>query len=112
MRVDDVLDSAAKLVEQPGWWNQHTLFKRDWCDGSVTSVCAMGALIYVITGDVKSSEIMAGENGVLFEEASRALEARIDTSIPRFNDQPSRTADEVATAMREAAAEWRISHGK
>lgn len=90
----DVLLKAASRVEQEGMWCQKSMFTHD-VNGRRLSACAVGALL-----------ISACELEAYVGDAINALSGHLNTGwggVTAWNDEPGRTAFEVAEAMRKAA---------
>lgn len=100
-----ILLAAADLLSKPGGWTQGALArnrKGEWVSESQKSAvcfCAMGALWRAARDEV-------GPTFSHFDvdPASEALEAVIGDHVADWNDELGRTADEVVTALRKAAA--------
>lgn len=83
----DVLERAAELLERDGWCQRQL----HHCDGSR---CVRGAII--------DAALEVGEGSLPPSEwLRRHLGAK--RSLPEWNDDPGRTADEVIAKLREAA---------
>jgi hypothetical protein len=98
MTEADVLDKAAKIIEERGWCQGKEAFRSG---GPTCAAVAIGIAAPVGTG--------------LRGQAERFLHHWL-TPTPRnvifWNDAPGRTADEVITALRSAAAAWRAEHAQ
>ena len=102
--VRNVLLEAADKIERLGWWQVNI----DWqvgidIDTHNGGYCALTAISVVTTYTT-------------FERAQKRLaqylRLRQGTSIPRWNDAPGRTKEEVITALRNAALprnQWRVA---
>lgn len=99
MTPQEALLKAAALIEQPGRWTQGSYAKdRNGFPVSHTSkeaicFCMMGAVYKVVP--YKEDNLLSGV---------RSLLRPIIGDAGPFNDAPGRTAQEVAEAMRKAAA--------
>lgn len=84
MRVSEVLDGAADLIEAAGWW-----------DGTMgtSGHCAVTAIVHSVG---TASEI---------EQALSPLRRRVGQPIPMWNDEHD--ADTVIETLRKVAAEAR-----
>lgn len=100
----EVLREAARLVRQ-GWsqgafardWKGHTVLVRSF---RATNFCAVGAIRYWC-GETNHDLALRAEQKLL--EVLRRRDSAL--TVVKFNDAPGRTADEVAAALEEAAAQ-------
>lgn len=105
-KVAEILENAADLLEVHGWCQDRS---RD----DEGRMCAMGALYQSTFGpgvwECPSRVEYDTEHGYL--EATRALNRKIGTqrSIPGWNDNSERTADEVIEAIKATAKDIRNS---
>ncbi|MGW5267212.1 DUF6197 family protein [Rhodococcus sp. NPDC003994] len=104
--VADVLDAAGDIV-QNGW----TRFRYRSGDGCY---CALGAITEAADRlSVASSQPSYDRFGVDIKAGARLAAVlgipatSMHIGIPRWNDDPDRTQDEVVTAFRTAAAQER-----
>lgn len=116
--ASDVLLKAASRIEEEGMWCQGRWFDTRELGVEASSVgtgspgwqarklrerdlrvpeCADGALISV------HAELTGQVHGPALQKARRKLRATVNDSPILWNDQPDRTAAEVAEAMRQAA---------
>lgn len=86
--IADVLDDAADYIEKYGW-TQGAL------QLDTGEVCAMGAISRCATDALP---------GWAFKSLSRYLDRQI---IPKWNDQPGRTKQEVLDALRGCSKDLR-----
>jgi len=107
---DVVLDDAANLLEKEGVWCQGFIGKE--VDGEIVHACAMGAINVTATGKLSANSIStpAGDeirNLNLVSKAYELLSRVVNDNIAYWNDTPEQTADDVVTAMRTAAENYR-----
>ncbi len=101
MTVADQLRAAAGRVREG--WCQHT------CRQGVQSVCTIQA---IYDQSEKSSHKWWVAQWYLMSFLGVRMEGVHDCSaLIRWNDQPSQTAEQVATAMEDAAFQWEVEHG-
>ncbi|KPI09907.1 hypothetical protein OV450_3398 [Actinobacteria bacterium OV450] len=84
-----ILGEAIKVLERDGW-HQGGLVAADG------AVCAMGAINRAATGSAHDYT-MAGALAVC------TLQMSIGQQVPQWNDDPSRTKEDVILAMKKAA---------
>ena len=95
MTAEEVLAKAARIVEA-GW------YQGGYVSPDGTKVCAMGA-IRVAAGE-RISELNSYRPSKVADPAIVALSYEVDDvrGIGMWNDTPGRTAEEVATTLRNA----------
>lgn len=91
--VADVLLDAAAYIEEYGWFQLGSYR----CYDGPEPACAMVAIAFV-TDDYRADDHVGSK-------ALCHLETVIGGSVPRWNDAPGRTKQEVVAAFRKAAAE-------
>lgn len=108
MLYDKKWDKPVEVELEP--WRKHLLdaaqYIRDhgWCQHNSTApdgsgrVCAVGALGYV-AAEYGYDYIHSPDYHTAFQK----LQLELSTSIPHWNDQPSRTKEEVIAAFEQAA---------
>jgi hypothetical protein len=114
--VDDIaytLTVAASIVEANGLMTGG-LYDAEAVDGGLpretVRVCAVGAINTAVAG---TPVLGLSEDGdlspqvILADMARAALGQHIGYAVPAWNDVQGRTADEVATALRDTAASLR-----
>lgn len=104
---DQILDRASKVIERQGIWCQRHVGHLDMA-GNLVSACAIGAIRYVVVGDPSpdsDTKLMWLPN---VQDAVNVLSEHVNQHVADWNDDKATSAEEVATAMREAAADWRI----
>lgn len=103
--VDAVLDAAAMLIETRG------LHKRNYCgpDNKNGPVCALGAVTAAATGKPDPGLRIAGCR--VARDARTYLTDEFERlglgKVYQWNDEPERTAEQVAEALRAAAEQYR-----
>lgn len=101
MKVSEVLDKAADLIEPDGAWTQG-VNARD-ADGNPTSAlddtatcwCALGAIAHI--DDSRRAYLYA------CALSQQVWAVRRFRDVPHWNDDPERTQAEVVAALRAAA---------
>jgi hypothetical protein len=96
MTTIQVLMEAADLIEQPGCWAQGALARDK--DGYYTSPRSRDAVAWCWLGALYK----VTSNEAVYHDAMRAS-LKFVTDVCEWNDQPGRTASEVAAAMRQVA---------
>lgn len=113
---DDIaytLTIAAAVVEANGLMKgdlYDTAAHEDGLPREQCRVCAVGAIHTAVAGTPViglSDDGNLQPNVVLADMARAALSRHIDDPVPVWNDDDDRTAEDVATAMRETAANLR-----
>lgn len=95
--AEEILIEAAELVERPEGWCQGSL-----ADRNRTQVCLEGALIQACLGILYLGESdLLGRDPELFR-AYHAVRKEVGRTPALWNDQPGRTAEEVATVLRNS----------
>lgn len=107
---DEVLERASKKVLEPGWWVQHHLATWDPESNQINHACAVGTIRLEAGVNIGGSSY--SEEGRVADSAQRVLATHVGMPVHLWNDRPERTAEEVATTMRDAAAEYRIQRGR
>jgi len=102
---DEILDRASKLIVEPGIWAQGRLGRAKY--GELYEACALGTMIYVLNGDITTSE---GDWPNSLSEAMLAMSDVTGIAVPTFNDHVAKDAEQVATAVRDAATSYRIKN--
>lgn len=92
-KIADVLDDAADYIEANGWCQKHL-------ESPTGEVCASGAIRAVEPG-------AAWGDGYDALALFLGLDNWLVSSIPRWNDAPGRTEQEVLDAFRAAAKQQR-----
>lgn len=102
--IAQLLEDAATHLEDVGL-NQFSSIDEDQEEAGTPAeecrVCALGALAFVISGEV-NADLNATQAGQ-FNAAEDAARRYLGQDLHHYNDEPDRTVEEVADAMRGAA---------
>jgi hypothetical protein len=100
---DEVLNTAADLLERDGWTQ-----KRMYDDGTR---CMVGAMLCAATGIesyVRMSDFTEDQLNVYQEGRQTVVELLGSFMLTGWNDTPGRTQEEVVQVLRDAAVKWRM----
>ena len=114
---EQVLSAAAEIIERDGWhqgdFHQPPRYDTDnYLEADAQAelhapVCALGAINRATTGNAADSGAIDSEVHALNYQARCMLAAVVDAGtpyiIPRWNDDPTRTAEDVLLALKRAA---------
>lgn len=102
METAEILNKAADVIEERGWYQGLSQ------DPDGTGVCALGAICVAVGLDPHAlAELGEGDDAAARAgvEAADALEdwLGLDLPVTQWNDEYVDTAEQVVTALREAA---------
>lgn len=102
LKISEILDKAADLIEPKGAWTQGESARDDQAVGlmadnpTACSFCMYGAIVRASGGYLEGNEV-----------CSRAIRFLGVPSLINWNDRPNRTQAEVVAKLREAAQKAR-----
>lgn len=109
-KPSEILSAAADLIEQPGKWTQYHFGANEAGVSTLSDVhratcfCLLGAI-----DKVRGAEQFGGTFAIdlALEYLPSEIVNNPDLTVADWNDEPNRTAEEVAEALRQAAEKAR-----
>lgn len=99
----DVLKKAAEFIEAFGW-TQGTMARTEM-GNSCGPNCALATCFCTVGAIKRAIFLLAGNSPEVFHRAIGLFCDAVETNnVPRWNDTPGRTKEEVIDALRRAAA--------